>query len=616
MATGGIFQLITNDGRQDRMLMATSLLNRRLNLITQARMADSMVADPTPTLADVEKTHIIFTNAHFKPFAAIGYEYNKVRAAAGNPSLGQEVQFSIPQFGDFFHDMVLHVKLRQPTLTSTAADVSDAPAMRWCTYPGERLMKKVQFEVNGNPLDEYTSHAMNFYREFQVGADKKVGWDRCVGQEVPHDGYVDQADWVNNGAAPAVGAHRFHSRVSDGAQTPSGQKDISSAGDLELFIPLLFWCNKDPRLAVPSVAIPYGQRFINITLADQTELVNYVPRGASTWSAPDGSIDESKNLVRTIELYINNIFVNPEVHDIFIKRIGFNLIRVHRQQLHTTTSSGEELLLQQLKWPTESLFVGMKVKEYNSSVTYERAEHLDKWHTFSQTVNTSFAEDGWSADQSFSLVDTVADSTITVADAGTGLVTITQGTGTLDYTTVVNVGDLVTVVATGGATLIQRVVAVTASTVVLDIVEDAAFDAVGALAGVVVTSVTLTRPVEKTSTVAVCSPTLDTVTIKAHGISIYSDFPSGFYNSYIPLHYGGPNINTPKDCGALMITFCLYPGTYQPSGHINISRAREFYLEYTSSVIDSNTEGTLVVIASALNFLLISDGSAVLRYST
>jgi hypothetical protein len=129
-------------------------------------------------------------------------------------------------------------------------------------------------------------------------------------------------------------------------------------------------------------------------------------------------------------------------------------------------------------------------------------------------------------------------------------------------------------------------------------------------------SISAVRAVSKSSTVQVCAATLDTVTIKAHGIPIYNNFPSGFYNSYLPFHFGGPNINTPKDCGALMINFCLYPGTYQPSGHINISRAREFYLEYTSSIIGTGTEGTLVVIASSLNFLLISDGSAVLRYST
>lgn len=595
MATGGVFQLITNDGRQDRMLMATALLNRRLNLITQARMADSLVEDPTPTLADVEKTHIIFTNAHFKPFAAIGYEYNKVRPAAGNPQLGSDVQFSIPQFGDFFHDMVLHVKLRQPAMTPTdGTAVSDQPAMRWCSYPGERLMKRVQFEVNGNPLDEYTSHAMNFYREFQVGADKKTGWDRCVGQEIPHEGFVDQANWVNSGLAPAVGAHRFHSRVSDGAQTPSGQKDRESTGDLELFVPLLFWCNKDPRLAVPSVAIPYGQRYINIKLAELSELVGLVPRGTGDWANPNGTIADQNDLVRNIELYINNIFVNPEVHDIFIKRIGFNLIRVHRQQQYSASTASDQILLQQLKWPTESLFVGMKVREYNSSNVAERAEHLDKWHTFSQVTNTPFAEEGWQTQQPLLL--TGDDVTLTAVSGAIA------GTNTL-FNSELQVGDIL--VVAGGQYVITDITGdTTAATTpfTTDVAATADFSAL--------------RPVEKTSTVAVCSPTLDVVTISAHGIPIYADFPSGFYNAYIPFHYGGPNINTPKDCGALMITFCLYPGTYQPSGHINVSRAREFYLEYTSSVIDGTTDGTLVIVASAINFLLISDGSAVLRYST
>ena len=83
--------------------MATSLLKKRLHLIESARRADPSITDSTPTLVDIEKTHILFTNAHFKPFAAIGFEYNKVRASSGSTNLGSTVQFSIPQFGDFFH---------------------------------------------------------------------------------------------------------------------------------------------------------------------------------------------------------------------------------------------------------------------------------------------------------------------------------------------------------------------------------------------------------------------------------------------------------------------------------------------------------------------------------
>ena len=42
---------------------------------------------------------------------------------------------------------------------------------------------------------------------------------------------------------------------------------------------------------------------------------------------------------------------------------------------------------------------------------------------------------------------------------------------------------------------------------------------------------------------------------------------------------------TPEDEGAVMINFCLYPGTYQPSAHINVSRAREFYFNFTSAYV-------------------------------
>lgn len=53
------------------MIMATELLNSRIKDIMCMR-SNQGFADPTPTLVDIERTHILFINAHFKPFAAIG----------------------------------------------------------------------------------------------------------------------------------------------------------------------------------------------------------------------------------------------------------------------------------------------------------------------------------------------------------------------------------------------------------------------------------------------------------------------------------------------------------------------------------------------------------------
>jgi hypothetical protein len=120
-------------------------------------------------------------------------------------------------------------------------------------------------------------------------------------------------------------------------------------------------------------------------------------------------------------------------------------------------------------------------------------------------------------------------------------------------------------------------------------------------------------------TYALSQKTVQSLKITAHGINIYDDFSSTFFNAYTPYHYGGWNIVTPEDEGAMMVNFCLYPGTYQPSGHLNISRAREFYVQYTApnnTVVSPANPADLLTLAIAINFLLISDGSAVLRYST
>jgi hypothetical protein len=619
MATGGIFQLITNDGKQDRMLMASELLKQRIDA-ARAKRVSAGDADTTPTLFDIERTHILFTNAHFKPFAAIGYEYNKVKANSGSPSLGNSVTFSIPQFGDFFHDMVLHVILDQPTLTGLPANESDQSLMRWCDFPGERLIENVKFDVNGNPLDEYTHDAMNFHREFQVQPNKRLGWERCVGQQEPEEGWVDQPNWVSSGVGSSLVTHRTKAQTTSGAQTPTGQK----TGQLELFIPLLFWCNKDPRLSVPSVAIPYGQRFITFTLAAQAKLVGTFPRGANlgAFGNTSGGTLSTTDLVSKIELYINNIFVNPEVHNIFIKRIGFTLIRVHRLQITNTTSSNAEILLQQLKWPIEALFVGMRVKSYYSG-TVALNQNLDKWYKFSQVNDTARSSQGWSVSKA---TQAVSATTGALAFPTAGSLAVTAVANTPLYVTAgaalgnsIRVDDVVKFTV-AGVMYALTVVNVSSNGLVFTFKESstASVGLNGADLFAVATAVTVTRATtaEQTSTVQVCDHTLDTLTIKAHGIAIYNDFPSKFYNAYTPYHYGGPNIVTPEDCGALMVTFCLYPGTYQPSGHINVSRAREFYLGYTSSVIGTGTEGSLVVLASAINFLLISDGSAVLRYST
>lgn len=184
-------------------------------------------------------------------------------------------------------------------MTATASDDSDKPLMRWCAYPGERILEQVEFEVNGNPLDKYYDYDVNFHREFSVQPNKMAGWNRCVGQEEEESGFLDQPNWANSGVAPSAITSRTIVKTTSGDQTPTAQKDVSVYK--EMLIPLLFWCNQDVRLAVPSVAIPYGQRFIKVRLATGDKLVNLVPRGSGGWS--DATIGGTLNYDNMFRAY-------------------------------------------------------------------------------------------------------------------------------------------------------------------------------------------------------------------------------------------------------------------------------------------------------------------------
>lgn len=490
------------------MLMASELLSQRLAEVRAARLAKGE-ENVNPTLADIERTHILFMNAHFKPFAAIAYEYNKV--TANNPTLGSKVQFSIPQFGDFFSDMVVHVKMAAPTVApATASNAGEVAVYRWCDYPGERLFQKVSFDVNGNPLDEYYPDTYNFHRQFCVSASKEDGWSRCMGQEVAHELVFD---YDNSVATNAPDNARASTTLRNGFQT---YKANGQHGDVELFVPLLFWFNTDPRLAIPSVAIPYGQRFINIDLATKDQMVDVRKHHSAA-----AAVTVTTPTITTFDLYINNIFVNPDIHDIFIARIGFTLVRVHRRQVTNVNKSSDNVLLQQLKWPIETMYVGIRpvVNSASGADTELYANHTNLWHRFGQCSYSTVA-----------------------ANAVNGVATSARWLNEVNHVT--------------------------------------------------------------------------RLTVSAHGVPLYNNLPSTFFNCYVPYLYGGWNVRTPKDPGCFMINFCLYPGTYQPSGHINVSRAREFYLAYDSTYVAANTPAELIVNAVAINFLLISDGSATLRYAT
>ncbi len=634
MATGPVFTIIANDGKSDKLLNAQEVLSARIRKIScdNSRAGRS----PVPMVSQIEQSHLLFFVAHYKPFATFAFEYTKTRPTTGGSSWGSSgIQYSIPVFGDFFADMVINLKL-----AATSATVGVVPALpgfvgpddqvltatkstsalrntttgvytqyvheyvdlagnvqtvgaaasnfvRYCEFPGQRVLKKVKFEVNNSPLDEYNANTVNFFQKFKIQPNKMTGYKRLVGQEVPVEGQTDLlsisgasnysqgVDLLDVSGGSVLGAPvtagttcRKVVQIVNGPQTPKATQPAQS-----WWIKLLFWFCEDFRLSVPSIAIPYGQRYITIDLEDQSNVLFVAPgnlfarltvsqqtsagtnRGLATALAvsdvkttitktpvlASGSVIDTTQKITDMNIYINNIYTSSEIHDVFIKSIGFTLIRVHLSQSNRCTVNTDRIRLSKLKWPIETLYIGMRP---TWNIDASNPNQYRDWHRFTRIQDNVVSAGAQAAS------DMVIDNTI-------------------------------------------------------------AFNAASNLHKTSSTQIELEK-----ITYPVHVETIDWLQLEAHGSKLYQQYDAQFYRDYLSYNFGGDKLVTPEDPGALMITFCIHPGIYQPSGYINLSRARETDLEYYSSYITPTTQADLIIEATAINFLVIADGSATLRYTT
>lgn len=363
MSVGGVFQLISNTGIQDRLIMATDVLMKNIRQNARKKIAHLRQLNPNktdedlvkmneawmPTLRAIEKSHIMFVNSSFKPFVAMAHEYSKTPPRQGKPSLGSTFSFTLPIIGEFVNDMVMYVKLTGLTAVSALDKV------RYVEFLGHRLTKRVKFKVQNHVFDEYTTDNQNAYYQYKVPMHKEIGYLRNIGQEVPKRGFIT--------ADPTTDEVRGYREYGDGPQT---FKNVQL--DVEMWIPILFWF-KDVQNSLPNFLLPMNQTDIEVEFESENNLVTFADYGGGgSYTIPT---------VADCYLYINHIFLLPEINRIFITRFGFQLIRVHRNHIQEVNSSEGNIHLYQLKWPIECMYVCFRPQiNLTNSGKWHRCAHI------------------------------------------------------------------------------------------------------------------------------------------------------------------------------------------------------------------------------------------------
>lgn len=380
MTSAGIFNLlITDDTEQDSYLIAQNMLSKRLKKIKEEnekqyviyihnlnlkikelnlqiiQTIDRRIQNKLkeelflltkelkryqnnkndiikPSINDINESHFLFINNQYKPFVEFGFNYIK-STVNSQPNYGNEIEFNIQDNGDFISDMLIYIRLDK----LKAFDNNDR--VRYADFIGHKVLKKCQFIISNNVLDEYDRELYNIYYNLHTPEAKKISWLKCMGQEIPFIGTLI--------SDPIIDQHKELRYITNGFQTLKKEHP-----KLELFIPLLFWFNRDSRLAFPNHLKPYGQIKVKIELEEAEKLMNSI-------DVVNDEYNQNFNIpkIESCTLYTKHIYINADIQDIFISKLGFNLIRIYKKVEKTLLNNYDRISIQELKFPIESLYL-------------------------------------------------------------------------------------------------------------------------------------------------------------------------------------------------------------------------------------------------------------------
>jgi len=346
MSKGGKYIIQQNeDGRiQDAITLNLPLLEDRLKEIREKECRDPL---KPRILIDIAQTHNVFIKRYYKPTFPVAYEWTAEPLDSGTIfGFNTTNRFLLPVYGDFIGEMILYVKF------SGLSAVSPLDKCYYCDFPGHRIAQLVSLTFSGNVIDQYTADAYNVYYNYHVPDDKKKSWLRAVGQEFPEEAILRQSP---------LDETRESKKILHGPQTPKNIQD-----DLELYIPILFDTSMKPHCALFSAAIPFGQRFVEITTPPLNQII-YVENNGG------GGLFNAPNL--TCSLWINQFFIHQPVVYMLKQKPYITPIRTFKYATFEASISDTQKI-DLLRLQAENFYFGMRPDANINPTDWWRFHHI------------------------------------------------------------------------------------------------------------------------------------------------------------------------------------------------------------------------------------------------
>lgn len=192
----------------------------------------------------------------------------------GQPDFGKRVTCTISRNGDLIHRVYLQV-----TLPAVQCPTSVSNCFRWVNYIGHQLIRNVDVEIGGQRIDRHYGDWLNIWNELTQEPGHQVGYDNMVGNTIALTGF--------------------------------GQNNTQAT---TLYVPLQFWFNRNPGLALPLIALQYHEVKINLEFRSKSEC--FVT--SSSVGACDTTVNFSSQTtfcvpsLETATLYVDYVYLDTD----------------------------------------------------------------------------------------------------------------------------------------------------------------------------------------------------------------------------------------------------------------------------------------------------------------
>lgn len=279
----------------------------------------------------------------------------------GSADFGKRINATISRNGDLVHNTYLRVEL--PAVT-----VKAGYSFRWLNWIGHILIKSIECEIGGQRIDKHYGDWLHIWNELTQTAGHQIGYANMVG---------NTPQLTSIWTAPATDTLTVPGRV--------------------IYVPLQFWWNKNPGLALPLIALQYHEVKISIELNDakncywsgkMPDLAAVPPTAAQTIMTTEAL--QSIPSLNSVTLFVDFIYLDTDERRRMAQSSHEYLITQLQYTGEENTSQTNNKIKLAFNHPTKALYWVVQPTEHVTDAAPYGKQWFNYTDRFDQSYSPSF----------------------------------------------------------------------------------------------------------------------------------------------------------------------------------------------------------------------------------